>query len=64
MGGFMKGLGEINAEAEQLDSIHAQHTGLKSPGAMRDQIQIGPNFNTSLDELYDGAIQPARCNQP
>ena len=63
MGGFMKGLGELNAEAEQLDSIHAQHTGLKSPGAMRDQIELSAYFDASLDELFDGAIQPARCNQ-
>lgn len=48
----------------QLVPINAQRTGLKPPGAMRDQIQIGADFDASLDELFDGAIEPARCTQP
>jgi prevent-host-death family protein len=48
----------------QLVPIKAQHTGLKPPGAMRDQSQISADFDASLDELFAGAIQPARCPQP
>ncbi len=64
MGGSMNGLDKIGAEIEQLDPIRAQHTGLKPPGAMRDQIELSADFDASLDELFDGAVQPARCNQP
>ncbi len=60
----MNGLDKIGAEIEQLDPIRAQHTGLKPPGAMRDQIELSADFDASLDELFDGAVQPARCNQP
>ena len=60
----MNGLDKIGAEMEQLDPIRAQHTGLKPPGAMRDQIEVSADFDASLDELFDGAIEPARCNQP
>lgn len=60
----MNGLDKIGAEMEQLDPIRAQHTGLKPPGAMRDQIELSADFDASLDELFDGAVQPARCNQP
>lgn len=60
----MNGLDKIGAEMEQLDPIRAQHTGLKPPGAMGDQIELSADFDASLDELFDGAVQPARCNQP
>ena len=60
----MNGLDKIGAEMEQLDPIRAQHTGLKPPGAMGDQIDLSADFDASLDELFDGAVQPVRCNQP
>ena len=64
MAGFMNGLGERAVEAEQLDSIHTQHTGLKPPGAMRDQIEISVDFDNSLDEMFDGEIEPAMFTKP
>ena len=42
----------------QLVPIDAQHKGLKPPGAMRDQIRIGADFDAPLDLLFDAAIEP------
>jgi hypothetical protein len=60
----MSGLVDSNAEAEQLDQTHAQHTRLKTPGAMQDQIQIAADFDASLDELFDGELAPAMFTKP
>ena len=62
MDGFMKGLGNSNAEAEQLDQTHAQQTRLKFPGAMQDQIQISADFDASLDELFE--VGDSVCSLP
>ncbi len=59
MGGFMSGLARINPDAEQLDPINAQHTGVKPPGAMRDQIEISADFDASIAEIFDGKLEPA-----
>ena len=66
MGGFMNGLGKlnINTEAERWDPLNGQHIGLKPPGAMRDQIQIGADFDASLDEFSVGEIRSAMFSQP
>ena len=64
MAGFMSVLGNSNAEAEQLDLINAQPTGLKPTGAMGDQILISVDFDASLDEIFVGEIQPAMFSQP
>ena len=48
----------------QLVPINAQRTGLKPPGAMRDQIQIGADFDASLDEFSVGEIRSAMFSQP
>ena len=42
----------------QLVPIDAQHAGLKPPGARRDQIRIGADFDAPLDLLFDAAIEP------
>ena len=42
----------------QLVPIDAQHEGLKPPGAMREQIRIGADFDAPLDLLLDAAIEP------
>ena len=42
----------------QLVPIDGQRKGLKPPGAMRDQISIGEDFDTPLDSLFDAAIEP------
>ena len=42
----------------QLVPINGQHKGLKPPGAMRDQIRIGEDFDALLDSLFDTAIEP------
>jgi hypothetical protein len=59
----MNGLARTNPDAEQLDPINAQHTGVKPPGAMRDQIEIAAHCDASLDELFHGPIQLAKCSQ-
>ena len=50
----MNGSDKLGAEKEQLDLINAQPTGLKPPGAMKDQIEISADFGASLDELFHG----------
>ena len=42
----------------QLVPIDEQCKGLKPPGAMRDQIRIGADFDAPLDLLFDAAIEP------
>ncbi len=42
----------------QLVPIDGQRKGLKPPGAMRDQISIGEDFDAPLDSLFDAAIEP------
>ena len=60
----MNGLGKRAAKLMQLVPINAQRIGSNPPGVMRDQIELSAYFDASLDELFAGAIQPARCNQP
>lgn len=60
----MNGLDKLNMEMEQLDPIHAQRTGLKPPGAMRDQIQIGADFDASIAEVCDGKLKLAMFTRP
>ncbi len=60
----MNGLARTNPDAEQLDPINAHQTRLKPPGAMREQIQISADFGASLDELFDGELEPAIFTKP
>ena len=55
----MNGSDKLGAEKEQLDLINAQPTGLKPPGAMRDQIEISADFDASIAEVFDGNLKPA-----
>ena len=48
----------------QLVPINAQRTGLKPPGAMRDQIHIGADFDASLERLFDCKLEPAMFTKP
>ena len=48
----------------QLVPIHANPKGLKPPGAMRDQIIIGDDFDLPLDGLFDGSLEPSGPEQP
>ena len=64
MDGFMSVLVNSNAEAEQLDQTHAQHTRLKPPGAMGAQILINVDFDASLDVLFDRELGPAMFTKP
>ena len=42
----------------QLVPIGEQRKGLKPPGAMRDQIRIGEDFDAPLNLLFDAAFLP------
>ena len=48
----------------QLVPIHTNPKGLKPPGAMRDQIIIGDDFDLPLDGLFDGSLEPSGPEQP
>ena len=48
----------------QLVPINAQRTGLKPPGAMRNQIQIGADFDASIAEVCDGKLKLAMFTRP
>ena len=48
----------------QLVPINANPKGLKPPGAMRDQIIIGDDFDLPLDGLFDGSLEPSEREQP
>lgn len=50
--------------AAQLVPINAHPKGIKPPGAMRDQISIGDDFDLPLDGLFDGRIEPSGPKQP
>ena len=47
-----------------LVPIHTHSKGLKPPGAMRDQISIRDDFDLSLDDLFDGSLEPSGRGQP
>ena len=48
----------------QLVPINAIPKGLNPPGAMRDQIIIGDDFDLPLDGLFDGSLDPSGREQP
>ena len=48
----------------QLVPINANPKGLNPPGAMRDQIIIGDDFDLPLDGLFDGSLDPSGREQP
>ena len=48
----------------QLVPINAHPKGIKHPGAMRDQISIGDDFDLPLDGLFDGNLEPSGPEQP
>ena len=48
----------------QLVPINANPKGLNPPGAMRDQIFIGDDFDLPLDGLFDGSLDPSGREQP
>ena len=48
----------------QLVPINANPKGLNPPGAMRDQIIIGDDFDLPLDGLFDGSLEPSEREQP
>ena len=48
----------------QLVPINANPKGLNPPGAMRDQIIIGNDFDRPLDGLFDGSLDPSGREQP
>ena len=60
----MNGLDKIGVEATQLVPLNGQHIGLKPPGAMRDQIHIGADFDASLERLFDCKLEPAMFTKP
>jgi len=45
----------------QLVPINAHPKGINPPGAMRDQISIGDDFDLPLDGLFDGRLEPSRA---
>ena len=47
----------------QLVPINAHPKGIKPPGAMRDQISIGDDFDLPLDGLFDGDLEPSGPEQ-
>ena len=50
--------------AAQLVPINPSPKGIKPPGAMRDQISIGDDFDLPLDGLFDGSLEPSRPAEP
>lgn len=50
--------------AAQLVPINPSPKGIKPPGAMRDQISIGDDFDLPLDGLFDVRLEPSGPKQP
>jgi prevent-host-death family protein len=48
----------------QLVPINTHPKGIKPPGGMRDQINIGDDFDLPLDGLFDGRLEPSAPEQP
>ena len=48
----------------QLVPINAHPKGIKPPGAMRDQISNGDDFDLPLAGLFDGSLEPSGPEQP
>ena len=48
----------------QLVPINTHPKGIKPPGAMRDQISIGDDFNLPLNGVFDGSLEPSGPEQP
>ena len=48
----------------QLVPIDAHPKGINPPGAMRDQISIGDDFDLPLDGLFDSRLEPSGLEQP
>ena len=48
----------------QLVPINAHPKGIKPPGAMRDQISIGDDFDLPLDGLFESSLEPSRPAEP
>ena len=57
-------LSQILQQVEAGELINARPKGLKPPGAMRDQIIIGDDFDLPLDGLFDGSLEPSEREQP
>ena len=48
--------------------MNMNHKDLKPPGAMRDQISFGEDFDLPIDDLFDGDLDRHRhpgpiCNE-
>ena len=54
-------LSTLLQQVEAGEPIHANRKGLKPPGAMRDQIIIGDDFDLPLDGLFDRRLEPSGC---
>lgn len=48
----------------QLVPINTHPKGINPPGAMRDQISIGDDFDLPLDGLFDSRLKPSGPAQP
>ena len=48
----------------QLVPINAHPKGINPPGAMRDKISIGDDFDLPLDGLFDDSLEPSGPEQP
>ena len=57
-------LSKLLQQVEAGELINARPKGLKPPGAMRDQIIIGDDFDLPLDGLFDGSLEPSEPEQP
>jgi len=49
--------------SSQMVPINANPKGLKPPGAKRDQIIIGDDFDLPLDGFFDGSLEPSGREQ-
>jgi hypothetical protein len=43
--------------------MNVQNKGLKTPGAMRDQISLGGDADLPLEEFFEDALEPDETDQ-
>ena len=43
--------------------MNVQNKGLKTPGAMRDQISLGGDADLPLEEFFEDALEPYETDQ-
>ena len=54
----------VHQAKTQLVPITRHPKGIKPPGAMRDRISIGDDFDLPLHGMFEGSLEPPGPEQP